>query len=235
MHRAIKETKRTIAVLSQDYSNSLMTQPEWAATLFTDPTGEKKRLVPVRVRDYKPDGLFAAISYIDIVGLTEAEAEQTLIQSLTQNRLKPSHPPQFPGYSSPAITPKFPGSLDGKKRSNNPNQENNYPTHSIFFPCPFCDETGKENPVFGTICRICNGDGENEVMLSDDLEPVSCVFCKGSGKENPVFGIVCPICEGIGINLVNKPLKKCRVCDGTGKENPIFGMICRKCKGTGYN
>jgi hypothetical protein len=234
MHRAIKETKRTITVLSQDYSNSLMTQPEWAATLFADPTGEKKRLVPVRVRDYKPDGLFAAISYIDIVGLSEAKAEQILIRSLTQKRLKPSHPPQFPGHSSSSSTQKFPGSLNKNPASTIPNKKNNHSNHSKWIPCSYCKGTGIEPLSFGTTCPVCHGARKNKITFSNKLEPMSCAFCNRTGTEEFSFGKICGICKGIGVNLVKKPAKRCNECNGSGKEKFSFGMPCNKCQGTGY-
>lgn len=55
MDRAVKETERTIAVLSPDYLTSLFTQPEWAAAFRNDPTGEKRLLIPVR--ECAPQGL----------------------------------------------------------------------------------------------------------------------------------------------------------------------------------
>ena len=39
MHKAARETERTIAVLSPAYLSALYTQPEWAAALVQDPTG----------------------------------------------------------------------------------------------------------------------------------------------------------------------------------------------------
>src|SRR4030095_10033109 len=51
MHKAVRETERTIAVLSPEYLKAFYTQPEWAAALVQDPTGEKKKLLPVRVKD----------------------------------------------------------------------------------------------------------------------------------------------------------------------------------------
>src|SRR5215510_12485426 len=72
MDKAARDTERTIAVLSSEYLSALYTQPEWAAALVQDPTGEKKKLLPVRVQDCTPDGLFTAVVHIDLVGKDEA-------------------------------------------------------------------------------------------------------------------------------------------------------------------
>src|SRR5262245_19035478 len=65
MHKAARETERTIAVLSSAYLSALYTQDEWAAAF-----GKGKFLL-VRVQDYTPDGLLSAIVYIDLVGKEE--------------------------------------------------------------------------------------------------------------------------------------------------------------------
>src|SRR5437764_3213921 len=56
MDRATTIARRTIAVLSPDYVDALYTQPEWAAAFAQDPTGERGRLVPVRVRPVELEG-----------------------------------------------------------------------------------------------------------------------------------------------------------------------------------
>jgi hypothetical protein len=80
MHRAAKETDRTIAVLSSRYLESLYAQPEWAAALVQDPTGTKRLLIPIRIEDVQPDGLLAPLIYIDLVGLLETVAKDRLLK-----------------------------------------------------------------------------------------------------------------------------------------------------------
>src|SRR3954465_14598622 len=63
MDRAHKETRRTVAILSPDYVNSRFTAPEWAARFAQDATSEHDLLIPVRVRDFDPQGLLAQIIY----------------------------------------------------------------------------------------------------------------------------------------------------------------------------
>ncbi|MCP5045903.1 MAG: toll/interleukin-1 receptor domain-containing protein, partial [bacterium] len=96
MHKAAKETDRIIAVLSPDFMDSAFTQPEWAAGFAQDPEGTKRKLLPVRVRKCKPDGLLAQVVYIDLVGLREQEAREVLIEGVMKERGKPDTEPVFP-------------------------------------------------------------------------------------------------------------------------------------------
>lgn len=111
MDKAAKLASRTIAVLSPDYLTSQFTQPEWAAAFAQDPTGAKGILVPVRVRECNPEGLLGPIIYIDLVGLPEEAARQTLIAGVKKRRAKPSSPPRFPGTTPPPEVSRFPGAL----------------------------------------------------------------------------------------------------------------------------
>jgi tetratricopeptide (TPR) repeat protein len=105
MHGAAARAERTLAVLSPDYLKSLFGTAEWAAAFAQDPTGEKGKLLPVRVREVSPEGLLAAIVPIDLVGLTEPAARQRLLGRLRKGRAKPAVKPAFPGGPGPL----FPG------------------------------------------------------------------------------------------------------------------------------
>src|SRR5262245_22433090 len=74
MERAATGADRMIAVLSQDYLNAAFTQSEWAAAFTQDPKGKERKLIPIRVKECKPEGIFASIIYLDLVGLTSQEA-----------------------------------------------------------------------------------------------------------------------------------------------------------------
>ena len=107
MHRALQKSARVLAVLSPAYMKSGFCEPEWQAAFAQDPTGEKGRLVCVRVADFRPDGLLTGRTYIDLVGLSASDASARLLSRIDQNRAKPATPPTFPG--SPA--PQFPGAV----------------------------------------------------------------------------------------------------------------------------
>ena len=108
MQDATTNAWRTIAVLSPDFLKSAYTAPEWAAAFAQDPTGAKRKLVPVRVRDCKPTGLLAQVVYIDLVGLDEEAAKAALLAGVKRRRAKPSIAPPFPGKGQ-GREPKFPG------------------------------------------------------------------------------------------------------------------------------
>ena len=120
MHRAAIETGRTIAVLSEKYQQSFYTQPEWAAALVHDPTGKKRLVVPVRIEDVKPEGLFAPLIYIDLAGLSEEAAKEKLLAdiraTMSDEPVRPKTAPNFPGHigttpSAVSRQPRFPGAL----------------------------------------------------------------------------------------------------------------------------
>ena len=106
---------RVIAVLSPDYVSALYPQPEWAAAFAKDPTGSKKHLIPVRVRECRLGGLLASIIYIDLVGRDESGARAELLHGL-QPRGKPSTAPPFPG-PNPKTRPSFPGLAQRENRT----------------------------------------------------------------------------------------------------------------------
>jgi hypothetical protein len=110
MQAAISKAERTIAVLSPDFLRSAFTQPEWSAAFGSDPTGEHRRLVPVRVSDCKADGLLSQIVFIDLVGLVQEQAATVLLEGVKAVRIKPAVEPGFPGIRDRTVpeAPAFP-------------------------------------------------------------------------------------------------------------------------------
>jgi tetratricopeptide (TPR) repeat protein len=96
MDRATREAERTIAVLSPDYLTALFTNPEWAAAFAKDPTGKKRKLIPVRVRECKLEGLLAQIVYIDLVGHQDAVARRLLLAGVQHRTQTSPAPPRAP-------------------------------------------------------------------------------------------------------------------------------------------
>jgi hypothetical protein len=105
MHEAAKSASRTIAVLSPSYLQSEYCADEWTAALVKGPAGRERKLVPVRVRPCQPDGILASIVYIDLVGLDDGAARNTLLNGIRLDRSKPLEAPTFPGRPEPS----FPG------------------------------------------------------------------------------------------------------------------------------
>lgn len=118
MQNAATGTKKTIAVLSDHYLNAEYTQPEWGNAFARDPKGVDRTLIPVRVAKCKPTGLLTTRIYCDLVGLSEDDARDKLIDAVDENRAKPESSPPFPaprsGPQKPALSEKtsktsFPG------------------------------------------------------------------------------------------------------------------------------
>jgi len=96
MQRAAAEARRTIAVLSPDYLNAKFTAPEWAAAFVQDPIGEKRLLIPIKVRPVDLVGLLRPIVYIDLVGASDRnEALRRLLEGVGNCRKKPQTEPDF--------------------------------------------------------------------------------------------------------------------------------------------
>jgi len=79
MNRALQDAPATVALLSPDYQASKHCEGEWTSALAGDSTNGAGRLVPVRVADYAPKGLFGPLAYVDLVGADDAEAVQRLL------------------------------------------------------------------------------------------------------------------------------------------------------------
>jgi hypothetical protein len=99
MANLVGKARRTIAVLSPDYLTSRFTIPEWTEAFRLDPAGERGLLLPVRVRPCDVQGLLGSIVFVDLVGLDESVARQTLLSSISHSRAKPLKVPLFPGRS----------------------------------------------------------------------------------------------------------------------------------------
>lgn len=82
MDHAVKETNRTISVLSPEYLQAHFTHPEWAAAFASDPTGAQRKLVPVKVRDCAVAGLLAQIVHINLVGLSVDQAYAKFVSEI---------------------------------------------------------------------------------------------------------------------------------------------------------
>jgi predicted nucleotide-binding protein len=112
MDKATHVAERTIAVLSPAFMASPYCRAEWAAAFRDDPMGTKRRLVPVRVREFEPDGLLGMVVYVDVVGLTDSAAREALLAGVASGRSKPRGAPGFPGRQDRARRPHFPTETD---------------------------------------------------------------------------------------------------------------------------
>ena len=112
MQQAALVADRTVAVLSKAYFESDYGAAEWGAAFADDPSGRKRKLVPVRVSPVDAPGLLKSRVRIDLVGLPRTEAREHLLEGI-KGGAKPDEEPSFPGDSakppSAAPEPQFPG------------------------------------------------------------------------------------------------------------------------------
>ncbi len=109
MQAAATSAERTIAVLSPEYLGAKFPVSEWTAAFKKDPDGQLQKLVPIRIVDFEPPGLFGPIAYIDIVGLHEQEAKKLILERVESGRKKPTTPPEYPGLpAQPRAVPEKP-------------------------------------------------------------------------------------------------------------------------------
>tara|TARA_R110002111_G_scaffold67_2_gene650 strand:- start:87149 stop:89254 length:2106 start_codon:yes stop_codon:yes gene_type:complete len=105
MDLAVRDTDRTIAILSPDYLKSDFATSEWQAAFRDDPLGHKRKLIPVRVAKVNITGLLGSVVYADIVGYPEKSATAILLGAISAG----NHPTPSESDS------KFPGESKGDK------------------------------------------------------------------------------------------------------------------------
>jgi TIR domain len=97
MHEGAIRAKRMIAVLSPAYFESAFAAAEWTAMLADDPTNTPGKVVPVRVCDFTPPGLFGPLMYIDLVRKPKADARRELLAGVRAEPVVLTGAPRFSG------------------------------------------------------------------------------------------------------------------------------------------
>lgn len=113
MDTALKESKALISILSPDYIESGPCQAEWTSVFSEDFTGKQRKIIPILVRKTTISGLLETRIYINLIGLDEKAAKESLLKGVSDERGKPSHPPYFPGMETTQKRHRFPGTLPG--------------------------------------------------------------------------------------------------------------------------
>ena len=102
MNQALYRANHLLAILSPAYQEALYTMPEWATAFADDPQGLNRKLIPIRVKEFKPSGLLKTIIYIDLVLHRkigdEMGARTALLNGVCEGRAKPKCKPIFPSY-----------------------------------------------------------------------------------------------------------------------------------------
>ena len=120
MDQAVQTTERTVVVLSPAYLKSEFGEAEWRPGFRNDPSGDKRKLIPVRIEQCEPPGLLGDRVWIDLVGLDEAEARDQLVEqvraalrghSKPDLHDRPRFPPREGRAAGVAERPRFPTAL----------------------------------------------------------------------------------------------------------------------------
>jgi hypothetical protein len=114
MQDGTERAARTIALLSDEYLESVYGGAEWLAAWAADPAGAQRKLLPVRVRKCAQPGLLGGVTGFDLFGLGEAGARSLLLSEVAaavEGRAKPAAKPCFPEAALPwaGAVPRFPG------------------------------------------------------------------------------------------------------------------------------
>ncbi|MCK9877569.1 tetratricopeptide repeat protein [Frankia sp. Ag45/Mut15] len=99
MEQGMIHAARTIAVLSPAYMRSRFGLEEMRSAWAADPQGTLRKLIPVRVEEFRPVGVLSRIVSLDLFGLSEPEARERLrtdIRATLDGREKPPASPDFP-------------------------------------------------------------------------------------------------------------------------------------------
>lgn len=89
MQRALERCARLVAVWSAAYFKSEFCGPEIAAIFAQDPTGNARRLLPIRIEAIDPPALWRPVVYADFVGHTPEQCCEAL-----KNAIRPPDRPQ---------------------------------------------------------------------------------------------------------------------------------------------
>jgi hypothetical protein len=114
MDQAVQTTRHVVLVLSPAYLRSELAEAEWRPGFTADPSGEARRLLPVRVEACEPAGLLADRVWIDLVGTDEATGRTRLREEVPRALRGPGRPtttPRFPRAQAAATRPRFPTAL----------------------------------------------------------------------------------------------------------------------------
>jgi hypothetical protein len=108
VEEASNRARRIILLLSPSYVQSEYSGAEWRLVFFRDPTGEQRILLPVRIADFTPSGLLATRVYVDLVGLSEADATLKLLEAVQSGFPSKTDRRPFPGARPKISVPAEP-------------------------------------------------------------------------------------------------------------------------------
>ncbi|MFD2353336.1 toll/interleukin-1 receptor domain-containing protein [Nonomuraea ferruginea] len=100
MDRGVSEAGLVVAVLSRNYLSSRYGRMEWQAALRADPDNPSNKLVTIRLEDVRLEGLLSTITWVDLLGVTDAGQARALllgrVREALAGRAKPEAAPAVP-------------------------------------------------------------------------------------------------------------------------------------------
>lgn len=82
MNAALTQAKCVIAIISPDYFSAPFPESEWTAAFARDPTGSKRALILVRIRECEIPPLLVPRVYIDLVGMDQNAARKHFLAEI---------------------------------------------------------------------------------------------------------------------------------------------------------
>jgi tetratricopeptide (TPR) repeat protein len=82
MNRSLEQSDRLLLVLSESYLASTWSAAEWAAMLASDATGERRRVVPIRIEACDPHPMLRALTHINLEGLDGVPRAEKLLSEI---------------------------------------------------------------------------------------------------------------------------------------------------------
>ena len=101
IQRALVEVERTIVLLSGNTRFDQLTDTAWSTIFSSDPDGAKRLLVPIRIENIKPTGLFTPLVSISLFDADEQTALERLRDGIRRERGVPNEAPKFPNAPRP--------------------------------------------------------------------------------------------------------------------------------------
>lgn len=122
MHAGLKSGARVIALLSPDYLTREHCEAEWQGAIAEDPLNRNRRLIIMRVRESKPEGLLSTFPYWDLVPLRDSpDVFRDIVLAAVRNETPPAaapyrRAPETLLHNEIRALPAFTGRIDNLAR-----------------------------------------------------------------------------------------------------------------------
>lgn len=104
MQFGLERSERLVAVLSPEYEASDHCQAEWASFYNRDPSSNQRLIVPILIHPTPLNGLARQVVYVNIVGLSDSEAEAKIREAIAP--VRPRSKAEFRRALAVAASPK---------------------------------------------------------------------------------------------------------------------------------